>query len=505
MEASSEKFSHSDIDVLSVCPVSLFMLDPDGRITFANKRARSVFGLEIGQVEGKMFNSPDFRITDLHGRLIPDEQLPFAKVMVTGEEVTDDLHVVESADGSRRILSVNAVPSKDVSGDITSVLCSVMDITQQLQLRQQTRSTTETYKKLFENLLDEVHLWQVVRDGKGEITGWTLIDANPSALFSWRKARSNVIGRSAAELFGDEAYEQFMPVVKHIMHTQTAKVWEQYFEPTNQYLAMTSIPIGDMFISTGRDITTEKLTEKRLIEAKNKAEEASRIKTEFLNNVSHEIRTPMNGIIGFSEFLNNPDLTQEQIKEFTGIINGSAKQLLRIVDEILEMSEVDSMKEASKLSRFRLNDLLHEEFSVIKMNIEKKDIAFIFNPALHDDASEIVSDPKLVRRIVKSLLENAYAYTLKGSIDLSYVVEADMLKLSVKDSGVGISPLNIARIFERFSKVSSEKLFSKQSGLGLGLSIAQESAALLGGTITVQSEEGKGSVFTVALPYRVKE
>jgi PAS domain S-box-containing protein len=478
------------------------MLDTDGRITFANKRARSVFGLEAGQVEGQMFNSPEFHITDLNGGFIPDEQLPFAKVMATGQEVSDYIHAVQMEDGSRRILSVNAVPSKDTSGEITGVLCSVMDITEQLQLRKQTRATTETYKKLFENLIDEVHLWKVVRDPKGEITGWTLIDANPSALLSWRKTRNTVIGRSAADIFGDETYEQFMPVVKHIMHTQTAQVWEQYFEPTNQYLAMTSIPIGDMFISTGRDITSEKLTEKRLIEAKNKAEEASRLKSEFLNNVSHEIRTPMNGIIGFSEFLNNPDLTPEQIKEFTGIINVSAKQLLRIVDEILEMSELGSMKEVSNLRPVRLNDLLHEHFSVIKINPEKKDIVFRYKPGLTDDGSEIISDPKLLSRIVKNLLENAYTFTSKGMIELSYVVDKDKLELSVKDTGVGISSENTRRIFEPFSRTSTEKHLSKQGGLGLGLTIAKESANLLGGDITVQSEDGKGSTFTARIPYR---
>lgn len=128
----------------------------------------------------------------------------------------------------------------------------------------------ERYQRLFDNLGDEVHLWKVVRDSNGEIENWELVDANPSALKAWGQKRKEVIGKTAKEIFGEGAIHQFMPLVRGIIESGETSSWTEFFEPTQQYLSMASVPMGEYFISTGQDITEQKVREEQLKESEEK-------------------------------------------------------------------------------------------------------------------------------------------------------------------------------------------------------------------------------------------
>ncbi len=243
-----------------------------------------------------------------------------------------------------------------------------------------------------------------------------------------------------------------------------------------------------------------KTANEELIIAKEKAEASNRLKTEFINNMSHEIRTPMNAILGFSNLLDNADIDEEKRKFYISIIQSSGNQLMRVIDDILEIAKLGSKQVEIIKQKVCINLLLSEHLAVYNLSAQKKGVELRFVKTISDSESTILTDKVKLNKIISNLLENAMKFTNDGFIEFGCRYENNEIVIYVKDTGIGIKPENQKRIFERFTQ---EEMGTSRNfgGLGLGLSIAKENVELLGGRISLISEKGKGSTFFVHVPY----
>ena len=240
---------------------------------------------------------------------------------------------------------------------------------------------------------------------------------------------------------------------------------------------------------------------KSLVIAKEKAEESNALVSEFIHNMSHEVRTPLNGIFGFSDLLDDEGLTHQKQSEYIKIIRNCGNQLMRIIDDILEISRLGTKQVVVIEKEINVNQLVQEQVNLFKAKARELNIPLYLKIGLPDSACIIQTDESKLNKILSNLLENAFKFTSSGFVELAYKVENGFICFSVKDTGIGIHPDKHDSIFIRFSQ--EEKELSQQSGgLGLGLSIAKENAELLGGTIHVESEKNKGATFYVRIPYK---
>lgn len=237
------------------------------------------------------------------------------------------------------------------------------------------------------------------------------------------------------------------------------------------------------------------------LRAKNKAEESDRLKTAFLANVSHEIRTPLNAIVGFSSLISDKELSEEKRSQFSHIIRQNSEQLVSLVNDILDLSRLESNQMRLNRTEVRLTDLLRDVYLVFQQRLSAPGL-----PELRLECPEgyedyvINTDALRLNQILRNLLDNAVKFTKEGSIVFGYQAERpDRLLFFVKDTGIGIKKENQELVFDYFRQVLPE---DKQliRGTGIGLAICKQLTLMLGGEIWVESEEGRGSDFYFRLP-----
>jgi signal transduction histidine kinase len=245
---------------------------------------------------------------------------------------------------------------------------------------------------------------------------------------------------------------------------------------------------------------------RELNDAIDKIRELERIKSAFMANISHEIRTPLNGILGLTYYLSTPECTAEERSQIGEQVKHLGSKLARIVDDILELSKIETNQVNLLLSEVNLNQLLddvYKEYDSIA-EYDDKNLFFRVNKSLPNDRAIVICDYYRLRSIIIHLLENAFKFTHQGGIEMGYSInENSVLHLYVKDTGVGIPNEIQKKVFERFYKHLDDSNPIFYDGLGIGLTIAMGYAIALGGSIKLQSSPGQGSTFTLVLPITV--
>ena len=249
------------------------------------------------------------------------------------------------------------------------------------------------------------------------------------------------------------------------------------------------------------DITNHKKLQENLEIAIEKTQESDRLKTAFLANMSHEIRTPLNGILGFSQLMEKNDIDPEKKHFFLSSIFACGNHLLDIINDIIDIAQIESGQLKISKKEFYIKEVLNEVYEMFRIHskIISNKIEFKFSTSDLLNFN-IYSDQTRFRQILANLINNAIKFTEKGSIEVGVtIVDDDVLKFYVKDSGIGISESEHENIFKRFRQVSDTKERLNE-GNGLGLSISKALVELLGGTISMESKIGEGSVFYFTIP-----
>lgn len=272
------------------------------------------------------------------------------------------------------------------------------------------------------------------------------------------------------------------------------------------------------------DITDQKNLTSDLVAAKERAEESDRLKTAFLANISHEIRTPMNGILGFAELLKEPKLSEAESREYISIIEKSGVRMLNLIEQIVNISKLETGQVTVSLIETNVNALTEQVFQTYQPIAEEKGIKLVFSNSQPSDDCILITDRVKVHEVLSNLVRNAIKFSDEGSIEFGYTVETPgrashshgrdvaetpdrasvQMQFYVKDQGIGVPKERQKAIFERFiqADIGDKRAFQ---GIGLGLSISKAYIEMLGGKIWVESDPEsitgeKGSVFYFTLP-----
>ena len=266
------------------------------------------------------------------------------------------------------------------------------------------------------------------------------------------------------------------------------------------YLELHAVQIpGNKFLAICMDITERKKAEDEMLRAKIVAENANRTKTEFLANMSHELRTPLNSVIGFSDLLlegAGGELSEKQLRYLTNI-SRSGKHLLSIINEILDISRIESGEMTIDKQRILLSEVYDEIHPILKQLADNKDIDFRIS--LEPEDTYVYADKVRLKQIFYNLVTNAIKFTENGgSVLIDSTIDGKIIQISVIDTGIGIDSEGMKKLFKPFVQLDSSES-RKYEGTGLGLALSKELVELHGGTIWAESEPGKGSSFTFTI------
>ncbi len=505
--------------VLDTIPVRLFWKDLNLRY----------LGCNMSFAKDSGFNKPSELIGKTNDKFKWNEQGALFKsddlsIIKTGMPKLNFEEPFVSQDGSQRWARVNKVPLRNTKGKIIGVLGTYDDITEIIQARNQIELERAYFEQLFESSPEGIVLLD---------TEDCVVRCNREFQQIFQYNEHEIIGKSInALIVPEELKEEGTKFTNAVTEGKSLQVETTRIRKDGSLINVSILgrPIyfkGGKIAVYGiyRDITERKQVELELakktneIEAQNeeirvineelyiakqKAEESDKLKSAFLANMSHEIRTPMNGILGFSQLLTKSNVSEADVNQYVDIIHSCSNQLLCIINDLIDISKIESNQISILTSDTNINQMMNEQYLIFKDKAQQQGIDLSFTTDLSDDQSTIVTDSARVNQILTNLIGNAIKFTKQGFVKFGYKFRSEEFEFFIQDTGVGIPPEKGDHIFERFSQV--ETAVSQQAGgTGLGLTISKAYVNKLGGQIWLDSIPGQGSTFYFTLPYRLSE
>jgi PAS domain S-box-containing protein len=466
---------------------ALFAIAPDGTITDVNEEATRLTGYSrkhlVNSRFKEYFTEPDRARAGVEQTLNERRVIGYELVLITRH-------------GRRIPVSFNAGVFTDATGKPLGILAGARDITAQKSLELQFRDQQFYTRSLIESNIDAL----MTTDPLGFIT-----DVNQQMEALTGHSREELIGSPFKNYFTDsrraeDGIRSVLSEGKVTNYELTARA-KGGTETVVSYNAATFYDregkLQGVFAGA-RDVTERKRFEQSL-------EKANRLKSEFLANMSHELRTPLNGIIGFSEFLHDekPGKLNPKQKEYLGDILNSSQHLLQLINDVLDLAKVEAGRMDLNLETFPVHKAVEEVCAVAKAIANKKRI--VLRTEIPLEAGSVTLDQQKFKQVLYNLISNAVKFTNDGGkVEvLVRVLDPERLQFAVRDSGIGIKPEDMPRLFREFEQLDAG-MARKYEGTGLGLALTRKLTEIQHGSIDVESHYGQGSTFSIILPRVLK-
>jgi PAS domain S-box-containing protein len=509
------KYTIDSAHIIDSLKVNIIWKDLDSRYIGANQHFLQVVGLNEAALTGK--TDYDLTSDDLARKVIENDQEVFRK----REACTFHEYIVDSQ-GEIKVYLSYKTPLFDPQGELFGLTTLAIDITEiskkesLLLAEAQSQSSYIESMAYFDQLATMLNqmatnipaniYW---KDLRGVYLGCNAMQDQISQI----KWHTSIVGKTLYDFLPKEDADRFAKVDDEVMLLgKVMNLEEESFDTQGNpatYLSSKSPVHNDRGETIGMlgislNITKQKQIEQHLRYVKEKAEAAARAKSEFIMNISHDIRTPFMGILGFSEILEAQE-QDEFKKETLGYIRQSAERLLSWMNEIIDV--VSSSGENTEIDQpIDISQLLEDLAELMRARVEFKKLHWliIIDPAL---PQYLVGDLAGVRRVLLNLIGNAVKFTNEGgvTVEVKLLSQAENnvnLEFRVKDTGIGISSENYGKIFKKFSRLKSNSIES-YPGSGLGLYNVSQIVERLGGSVDVASTVGKGSIFSIQLPFKL--
>ncbi len=402
--------------------------------------------------------------------------------------------------GKFMYLDVHKAPIFSKDGKLLGVVGTARNITEKKAMEQELKVSEETYRGIINSITEAVY----IQDENG-----VFMDVNDAATHIYGYPREYFIGKTP-EFVSAPGYNDIPKVAQFVKKAfegkpQVFEFWGLKSDGT-VFPKTVSLTPGKYFgqpcvIAIARDNTDQKKWEKELLAAKEKAEENDRLKSAFLANMSHEIRTPLNGILGFVQLMRSSKPDQADVQKYLDIIEKSGERLNSLLNGLIDLAKIETGQVDVIVKPTSINSQVQYVIDFFTPEARKKNLLLYAAKPLNWENDVVETDPNLLQAILTNLVKNALKYTEQGYIELGCQINDGFLELSVRDTGIGIPPEKQSIIFERFIRANND-LTNPYDGAGLGLSISIAYAKCLGGDIKLESAIGKGSTFTLRLPYK---
>ena len=479
-------------DLYDLAPIGYLTLNQHNQIQQANLTVANMLGLARSTLINKPFTQlilkADQDVFYLHSK----------QLIQSGDPQSFDLRIVNEDNSP---LWVNCVITRAHDYDDAPEIRAVLnDISVRKQNEQALAESEAHYRTLFDSIDEGFCVIEVIFDHNNKPIDYRFLEVNPS--FIKQSGLKQALGKRMSEFAPDLDEEWFEIYGKVVTTGQSIRFVKEAKQVDERWFDVYAFRLGgaeDKKVAIlFTDTSQRKHEEIQLIAARQIADKANLAKSEFLSNMSHELRTPLNAILGFAQLMeaSNPPPTEKQVRSIDQIIK-AGWYLLELINEILDLAAIDAGKIVLAMETLSLADILSDSIAMLENEAQKREINLIFKPC--DVPYFIQADRIRVKQVFVNLLSNAIKYNKpNGSVTVKCALKSHQrIRVCIEDTGEGISPENIAQLFQPFNRLGKES--SPEQGTGIGLVVSKRIVELMDGAIGVESTVGKGCKFWVEL------